>query len=645
MIRSLLVLLVPAILCPVSGRAQVSDERFQALRAAHPNADQVILVDETHVTIEIVDGELAIREARHEEVLLLDEAAARGREHEVRSSSFHPLLDIEAWVEVPTDRRSRRIEVEDFKTRDLLDGPNFHDDRKGTVFTYHGLTAGAVRGLSTVHGIEDPLFLSARYFAHVHPIERAVFTITCPPEVRIEHRVLHADTIDLVHTIEEGKRSVVHRWEARDLPRVRSEGSMPRWAYFVPQVLVRVASYEVDGRTIPVVDGLDGLQRRYEGFIDGVNATPDDGLIALSDSIVRGATSELDKVRAVYQWVQDNIKYVAFEAGYQGLIPRQAVDIDQRRFGDCKDMASIQKALLEAQGIEGAWTWIGSRNLPYDYTDFACVQVDDHMILTYMDTEGPIFLDGTSSEIPFGMPSAFIQGKEALIRLGPDSFIVHRVPVVEAERSILADSVTVRWTGERIEGSGRGTFSGYYRGQGVLMLRGEPEDERRRILKSYFEKGSNAFRITSFTDGGQTDRDVPYTIDYGFEVDDYVLELDDELYVNLNLDRPYRSGRIEEDRHHPVERDHHGVLRNVVRFEVPDGYTVADLPQDDRFDHELFSFETAYEHDTVQNIIRYEQRLTTRFLLLDPASFTAWNEMVDRLNDAYKRSVILARTN
>jgi hypothetical protein len=124
------------------------------------------------------------------------------------------------------------------------------------------------------------------------------------------------------------------------------------------------------------------------------------------------------KARRIYNWVQKNIKYVAFEQGMEGFVPREANLVCNRRFGDCKDMSSILTVMLNTAGVPAYYTWIGTRHLPYRYAETPLPLVDNHMISTIKLNDKFIFLDGTDNNCVFGMPSEHIQGKEALLAMG-----------------------------------------------------------------------------------------------------------------------------------------------------------------------------------------------------------------------------------
>ena len=79
----------------------------------------------------------------------------------------------------------------------------------------------------------------------------------------------------------------------------------------------------------------------------------------------------------------ENIKYIAFEYALGGFIPREANEVFQKKYGDCKDNSSILFKMLEIAGLQGNLTWIGTRKIPYTYEEVPTRAVDNHMILSY----------------------------------------------------------------------------------------------------------------------------------------------------------------------------------------------------------------------------------------------------------------------
>src|SRR5690606_2607375 len=96
---------------------------------------------------------------------------------------------------------------------------------------------------------------------------------------------------------------------------------------------------------------------------------------------------------------------------------REAHLVCQRKYGDCKDMASLLVTMCKEAGLKAFYTWIGTRSKPYKYQETPLPVADNHMICT-IELDGKfIFLAGTGVNIPFGIPPYNLQGKDALVHI------------------------------------------------------------------------------------------------------------------------------------------------------------------------------------------------------------------------------------
>lgn len=68
--------------------------------------------------------------------------------------------------------------------------------------------------------------------------------------------------------------------------------------------------------------------------------------------IIANNTNDVDKIKAIYYWVQDKIRYIAYEDGYSGYIPASAQEVLANKYGDCKGMANLLTELLKLAGYD-----------------------------------------------------------------------------------------------------------------------------------------------------------------------------------------------------------------------------------------------------------------------------------------------------
>src|SRR4029079_11975552 len=112
---------------------------------------------------------------------------------------------------------------------------------------------------------------------------------------------------------------------------------------------------------------------------------------------------------AVYNFVVTNTRYVALEFGIHGYKPYRVDRILARRFGDCKDKASLIHAMLKIAGVDSRMVLLRMRNLGYIGEEPASLAAFNHAIVYIPKYDK--FLDGTAEFHASGeLPSADRRG-------------------------------------------------------------------------------------------------------------------------------------------------------------------------------------------------------------------------------------------
>ena len=133
-----------------------------------------------------------------------------------------------------------------------------------------------------------------------------------------------------------------------DMAPIKQEEAMPTVASVYPTVFV-VGSFK---------DAADMFAwGRQLSDVDTAIPSLNDILAGIN----RECHSDLDKIKNTYAWVQNNIRYVAFEAGVSKHQPDTPAEVVRKRYGDCKGMALLLKTLLVAQGFDARLTDVGTR--------------------------------------------------------------------------------------------------------------------------------------------------------------------------------------------------------------------------------------------------------------------------------------------
>jgi tetratricopeptide (TPR) repeat protein/transglutaminase-like putative cysteine protease len=248
---------------------------------------------------------------------------------------------------------------------------------------------------------------------------------------------------------------------------------------------------------------------------------PNDALKAKAAELVQGKTTNMQKVKAIYDYVSRDYRYVSLSFGLGRYQPHAAGEVLANGYGDCKDKNTLLAALLAAQGFESTSVLIGSQH-KLDPDVPSPLQFDH--VITRVNVDGqPIWLDSTNGVAPFQMLAFPLRDKEALaVALDGQSAVVRTpaaLPFESYDRS-------------RIEGALNDTgkltahFNAAARGDTELGLRFALRQIPNNRWKGLFDimLGNTAMRggdITNLKVGDPANTDDPFKVEFDVAVGNY----------------------------------------------------------------------------------------------------------------------------
>ncbi|HVS97412.1 MAG TPA: DUF3857 domain-containing protein [Puia sp.] len=634
-LRTILLLLSAAAL-----RSPVDAQSLAGIQSRYPGEQEVVLDHTLHYRITLKDGLPVVASEESQKILYLSaESGAYFSKYAFYHSGFHQVQQFSAYT-LTAD--SKKIKVTDFKTTDSKSNGVFFDDVKETSFDFPGVTQGSVGTLETSMLHKDPHMLSPFFFTRSIPVVHTELKITFPKEMTIRYVLKGNDTGRIAFTRETRHGETVYTFEARDLPAEKPYADAPDNNWYATHVVFYIEKYaDGQGRTVDYLTNPGDLYHLYHGYIQNINKEAGPELRRLVDSLCRDTRSPEEKARRIYGWVQQNIKYIAFEQGMEGYIPRDGNLVCSRRFGDCKDMSSILTLMLRTAGIPAWYTWIGTRDLPYTYTETPLPIVDDHMICTIRLNDKYIFLDGTDPNCIFGMPTEAIQDKQALLALDDSTYKIITVPIPPKEANLLTDTTILSLAGDELKGTISIDYAGYFSNQLRDMLAySEPKDVEDQ-MRSRFNRGSDKFRLDSFRIGDAVDK-AHTRLTASFTLQDYAKHLGDEWFINLNLFKFYQHEEIDyPKRKMPIEFHFLNRRKYVVVLNIPDGYQVSYLPSGKTYQNAVWGFRMTYEKKGKQLV--FTQEFDNDHLMLQPSQFSEWNKVLENLFPLYRETISLQK--
>lgn len=622
----------------------VSGQAVEEVLQQYPHEMAVMTRFNRETKIYLQDNKPVAQSSEEVEMLMLDDRAnGLYNKYYIYHGIFDELKDIDAYTRVPDGNKYRKIRVNDIKTENAISRGIFFDDMKQSMFDFPSLVKGAVAYASHKEFHKDVHLLSPFYFASYMPVMQSSFTVTFPADMELKY-IIKNDAQQKVMVREDRKgRNRILEFTASNMKMFDRFGNGPARAYYEPHVIIYVASYTDDnGNRQPFLGSPQDLYRWNYGFLKGINETPSPALKQLADSLTHGVASDREKARRIYQWVQGHIKYVAFEEGLEGFIPRQAADVCSKKYGDCKDMASLLTELLKLSGVQAHFTWIGTRDIPYDYTEVPLPIVDNHMICAARIDNEWIFLDGTDPNCEFGFPTHGIQGKQALIGFNQDKYEIVRVPEIDAAKSRVVDSTFISIADNGIKGNTSAYYHGYFGNDIFNSLQYRDSRETREYVKYKLSKASNKYIMGDFKISPLGTDNKSVNLQASFEIPDYGMKVGDEYYINLNLDKFYTASVIDTaKRKIAVENEYKYSVTYYTVLDLPASYSVEYLPEDYNYSDHLVDFSIRYTKDA--NRVIATQNIKSNVLFMQPSDFVKWNAAVKELSNQYKEQLVLQK--
>jgi hypothetical protein len=151
--------------------------------------------------------------------------------------------------------------------------------------------------------------------------------------------------------------------------------------------------------------------------------------------LTKEARSQEDKVRILYEYLQNKTRYVSIQLGIGGLQPFEAKTVDETGYGDCKALSNYMVALLREANITGYYTTIKAGAGESAVDPFFPSDQANHVIVAVPNASDTLWLECTSQTNPFGWMGKFTDDRYAMMVTEKGGVLV-KTPSHPAERNI-----------------------------------------------------------------------------------------------------------------------------------------------------------------------------------------------------------------
>jgi tetratricopeptide (TPR) repeat protein len=163
----------------------------------------------------------------------------------------------------------------------------------------------------------------------------------------------------------------------------------------------------------------------YRGVIAGRDAvTP--AVQAKADELTANAKTDVEKIRALYDYVSTHNHYIGIDFGIGRYQPHFAAEVMANQYGDCKDKHTLLAALLRAKGFRVSAVLIGAG---IEMNEKVPMPAAFNHVITVVDVGGEkVWLDATTEVAPYRVLVAMLRDKNALVVPPKDAPYLAKTP-------------------------------------------------------------------------------------------------------------------------------------------------------------------------------------------------------------------------
>lgn len=551
--------------------------------------------------------------------------------------SFEKVYDIEAYSISPKNKKEK---ISYIGTGDREIGDVFFHDMKFKYYNFLNLEEGSQTYSFYKKEYKKAQFLESFYFKDYLDCKSSKIILKVSNDVEIGYTVQGKFDEKIDFSTQKEGDFTVYTWQLLNTAKEEKENGSPGPSYYSPHLIFYIKNYKTTTGTQNVVGSVDNLYHFYAETIKNINKEDQTQVKEKTAELINGLTDNTAKAKAIFDYVQSKINYVAFEDGMGGFVPREAASVLQKKYGDCKDMANLLNEMLHYAGIESNISWIGTRQNNYTYENVPSPIVDNHMITVATIDNKDIFLDATGHYTSFPNITPFIQGKEALVKIDDEKYRIIKVPIIPADKNKTIGKLKLKFDKNSLLGEADFKLNGFIKTQFISSYISTTDKDE--MLKEYLARFIQNIQTSNIEIKNDDVSQNALQILYHFELDKWIKQTENQLLFKPILFFPYSDARINvEKRKNPLENDFKKSYEFEYEFAIPAGYSLDFLPENFTFKNDFFQASISYKK--VNNAIIIDQKMEMNVLLLEKENFETWNTAIKNITKQYNQNIILVK--
>lgn len=534
------------------------------------------LIRQDITTVDVSDS-FTLNHSRRRVITVFNKVGIQDIEGYVSYSNNVRVKNVSAVVYNAFGKEIKKIKRRDFQDVSAVDNVTMYSDSRVLYMNYTPTTYPF-----TVVFESEVVSKTTAFIPRWMPVqgyysatENSEYTIIFDAANKPSYKLYNFD--DYNYELKETATSMT--FKMRDQPSIIYEKYAPTYWETIPHARFALADF--------ALEGYKGKANSWEEFGQWMNTDLikdsndlDAETKAFINNLVASKSSDEEKARAIYQYVQDKVRYVGIQIEIGGWRPMKASEVNALGYGDCKALTLYTKSLMDAVGLTSYYTIVHSDETKIDIDDEFLAAQGNHAILGVALDNDITWLECTSQSTPFGFIAGSTDDRQVLM-IKDNAGVLAKTKSYSLDENTRALNGTIRLNEDKsINGQIIQSSQGVYFGEKLGL-----EDFNTEDKKTYYKNlwsHVNQLKIDDIQ--LQVDKtEIDYEETLEFSVVKYAMNAGKDIILKPNVFANHEdelpSRYTQREQPFVIQRSKQEL--HSITYTLPEGYTISSLPEED----------------------------------------------------------------
>jgi hypothetical protein len=278
---------------------------------------------------------------------------------------------------------------------------------------------------------------------------------------------------------------------------------------------------------------------------------------------------DYQKIKTLYEFMQNNTRYVSVQYGIGGFRPFEAKYVYERGYGDCKALSNYMFSMLKEIGIKAYYTLVKAGENNNIVKEFPASQFNHAILCVPLKNNDTLWLENTSQKMPFAYNGDFTDDRDVLL-ISEIPAIAHtniytaanNKTINKIEASVLENGSILMDLIQTKEGLAYEDIIPVYNAQSTI--------DREKMLQKYFKFGNAEINNINITENKS--RIPSFVIQGKVDLNNFSKQSSNRLFIPISFIPKEDYTLLDSLRKTPFYETKNYIVIDSVQFNIPDGF-------------------------------------------------------------------------